>query len=103
MRDEVVFLIVEDGKDAHFSFGDDGPAMYTLDVLQLSQLQVVLDDHLLQTDRADLGLDVGGDFQADLQEVMDLVVILIIFVDVDKLKHVFPKCKWLHFFDSTLL
>ena len=34
---------------------------------------------------------------------MDLVVILIIFVDVDQLKHVFPKRKGLHFFDSTLL
>ena len=60
MRDEVVFLIVEDGKDAHFSFRDDGPAVDTLDALQLSQLQVVLDDHLLETDRADLGLDVGA-------------------------------------------
>lgn len=40
-------------------------------------------------------------FKADLQEVMNLIVIFIIFVDIDELEHVLPKCKGLHFFDST--
>lgn len=74
--------------------------MKTLNALQLSQLQVIFNDHLLETDRTDFGLNVRSYFKTDLQKVMDLVVVFIIFVDVDKLKDVFPKSKGLHFFDS---
>lgn len=74
--------------------------MTALPVFQLCQFEIVLNDHTVKSYGTYFCLDVRAYLKTYLKKVIDFIVILIVFVDVDQLLSILPKSKWLHLFYS---
>lgn len=101
MRDKVILFIVEDFKYFKLSLSNDCPLLKTVLIgLEVCQFEVILNDHLFQSDWAYFGFNVAGHFPAHFQQFLYFVVVLVIFEDGDQLHGILPKGKGLYFLNS---